>query len=325
MSGASGAIVRRCAWRLALFVGVVAAAACVEIATGPSGVASIRLLPAPRAIITGDDLRDSTGAVTRLGAVAFGDHGDTIKDAPFRFTALAITRDTTAASRVVPLVVDSVTGAVRALTVTSATRARLAVRLGDRLQVLDTITVVKRPTRLAREGTSGDSLQTMDFLCSDTGRAATPIAFPGENPPRPIGNALQLSVALTADSTATARAAVPGYYVRFDIVSPTNIPTTTFRGVARPAISIISDLNVDRPTNTDTTETSGIANAYLRVSPAGLGPPAFSNDFTVTVRASARTSPTDVVPSPVLFVVSLRRRTTSPGSGDALTGPGCGR
>ena len=124
MSGASGAIVRRCAWRLALFVGVVAAAACVEIATGPSGVASIRLLPAPRAIITGDDLRDSTGAVTRLGAVAFGDHGDTIKDAPFRFTALAITRDTTAASRVVPLVVDSVTGAVRALTVTSATRAR---------------------------------------------------------------------------------------------------------------------------------------------------------------------------------------------------------
>jgi hypothetical protein len=111
--------------------------------------------------------------------------------------------------------------------------------------------------------------------------------------------------------------------VRFDIVSPTTIPTTTFRGVTRPAISIIQDINSDRPTNTDTTETTGTANALLRVLPSGLG--ALPTDFDVVVRATARTTPTTLVPDSVRFVVHLRRRTTSPGSGDALTGPGCGR
>ncbi|AHG90246.1 hypothetical protein J421_2709 [Gemmatirosa kalamazoonensis] len=102
----------------------LAIGACVEIAVGPSGIASIRLLGVPPSIILGDTLRDSTGAVVRLRAVAFGERGDTIGDAPFRFTALALPRDTTEAQRAIPLVVDSLTGFVVAKPTAANSRAR---------------------------------------------------------------------------------------------------------------------------------------------------------------------------------------------------------
>jgi hypothetical protein len=211
----------------------------------------------------------------------------------------------------------------------SAARARVAVRVGDRLQVLDTISLVRKPTRLER-ASAGDTVLNMGFLCSeDTARAATPVRLPvgptaGADSAN-VGNALPLGVTLTGDSTGTTRAPVPGYFVRWEIVSPTTIPTVSYRGVTRPAIAIIPDLQSDRPTNTDTTESGGAATAYLRVHAAGLGAAAFPSDtFSVRVRASARTTPTAVVPSPVEFVVRLRRITALPASG-TLTGPGCSR
>jgi hypothetical protein len=325
--------------RLLAFGAVVAAAACVDIATGPQGVASVRLLAVPPSIVIGDTLRDSTGNIVTLRAVAFGENGDTIKDAEFRFTGLALPKDTTAAQRVVPVVVDSLTGAVRAITPTVANRARLAVRLGDRLQVLDTITLVKPPTRLARE-TAGDTLRVA-FLCSDTGRAASAVISTLLNKTATtrdtvqLGNAFPLSVTLTADSTGTLRAAVPSYYVRFEVTSPADIPTVTRGGVRRPAIGIVADPLTDRTTNTDTTESAGTATAYLRVLPEGLPPTgAFADSvITVTVRATARRSPTVTVPDTVRFVVRLRRltlglpsdTTVTPFPREPLTGTGCGR
>ncbi|AHG90245.1 hypothetical protein J421_2708 [Gemmatirosa kalamazoonensis] len=203
------------------------------------------------------------------------------------------------------------------------------MRVGDRLQVLDTITLVKRPTRLAREGE--DSVLLMGFVCNqDTARAAAPISLRvGQAPDTstiPVGNAQPMAVTLTADSTGTLRVAVPDYFVRWEIVSPTSIPTTQYRGVTRPAISIIADLGTDRPTNNDTTSSSGTATAYLRVVPSGLPPSgAFADSIvSVRVRATARTRPDSVVRSPVEFVVRLRRVTSLPTSG-ALTGTGCGR
>ena len=308
--------------RLLAFGAVVAAAACVDIATGPQGVASVRLLPVPPSIIIGDQLRDSNGNVVTLRAVAFAENGDTVKDAEFRFTGLPLPRDTTAAQKVVPVVVDSLTGAVTAISPTIATRARLAVRLGDRLQVLDTINIVKKPTRLARAN-AGDTTLAMAFSCSDTGFARTPVTSPvSDRDTASVGNALPITVSLTADSTTpTLRSVVPGYYVRYEITSPTTIPTTTFRGVTRPALSIITDPNNDRPTNTDTTESGGSATAYLRVLPSGLGPSAFADSLiTVKVRATARTTPKDTVPGPVDFTVRLRRLSVL---GSPLSGPAC--
>jgi hypothetical protein len=324
--------------RLLAFGVVVAAAACVDIATGPQGVASVRLLPVPPSIVIGDTLRDSSGKIVTLRAVAFGAGGDTIKDAEFRFTGLALPRDTTEAQKAVPLVVDSLTGAVRAITPTVANRARLAVRLGDRLQVLDTITLVRPPTRLARE-TAGDTLR-FAFLCSDTGRASSAVISQLLNKTATtrdtvqLGDAFPLSVTLTADSGG-ARVAVPSYYVHFEVTSPAGIPQVTRGGVRRPAIGIIADPLTDRTTDTDTTETTGTATAYLRVLPEGLPPTgAFADSLIyVTVRATARRSPTAVVADPVQFVVRLRRltlglpsdTTVTPFPRDPLTGTGCGR
>ncbi len=146
-------------------------AACVEIAAGPGGVTAIRLAPVPPSVIVGDQLRDSTGAVVRLRAVAFDADGDTVPDAAFRFTALPLPRDTTAAEQRAPVTVDSLTGAVTASGTTTplASRARLVARLGDRLQFIDTIAVVKRPTRLERAATNGDSLHVLAVPCNDSG------------------------------------------------------------------------------------------------------------------------------------------------------------
>ena len=319
---------------LLLFAGAVAAAACVDIATGPNGITSIRLLPVPPSIIRGDSLRDSTGAVVTLRAVAFDQKGDTVKDVPFRFSGLALAIDTTAAQRAILVTVDSMTGAVAAVDTGVATRARLAVRVGDRLQVLDTITLVKRPTQLTRS--EGSDTLRVGFLCSDTGRVSpsTVSLRLSKKDTVAVGNAFPLAVTLTADSTATARSAVPSYYVRFEVTSSsTTIPQVRRAGgPLRPAIGIIADPSSDVTTNTDTTDANGTATAYLRVLPEGI-PPASATDtlIDVTVRATARTTPTKPLRDTVVFVVRLRRllagaaRDTNTFPRDSLTGKGCGR
>jgi hypothetical protein len=317
--------------RALAFALAVSAAACVEIATGPSGVVSIRLLTVPPSIVAGDQLRDSNGAVIPLRAVAFGERGDSVTDAPFRYSAVALSRDTSDSARRVPIVVDSITGATSAPGPTPLNPlARVAVRLGDRLQVLDTIAVVKKPTRLGRATQNGDSVRSFAFLCTDTSsRASTSVQqlALGAGDTVRITNAVPLAALLTADSTGTLRAPVPSYYVRFEILQPASIPEATLpNGARRPSLAIIRDPASERATNTDTTDTQGVATAYLRVVAAGLAPTgAFADSIiTVRVRASARTSTTAVVPAPVEYELRLRRITRLPNSG-ALSGAGCGR
>lgn len=312
--------------RLAVLGGTLLVAACVEIAAGPGGVTAIRLAPVPPSVIVGDQLRDSTGAVVRLRAVAFDADGDTVPDAAFRFTALPLPRDTTAAEQRAPVTVDSLTGAVTASGTTTplASRARLVARLGDRLQFIDTIAVVKRPTRLERAATNGDSLHVLAVPCNDSGTVNVGTRFPvAPGDTSLFGNAIPLAVRLTADSVDTLRAAVPSYYVRFDIVSPTSIPTATVvSGARRPAIAITRDVANDTPTNTDTTESTGTASALLRVVPNGIGRLFVNDTASVLVRATARTTPTTLVRDSVRFVVRLRRIRGLPGQA-AFSGPGC--
>lgn len=307
---------RRALARLTGFAGVVGAAACVEIATGPGGAASIRFVNVPSAIVVGDTLRDSNGAVTTLHAYAFNENGDTLKDAELRFTALPIVRDTTDSSKVVPIVVDSITGLTRALGPKMlAHRARVTVRLGDRLQLVDTVTLVSKPDSLGRAAVNGSATPSMTFLCYDSATSKTPPGSVGG-----LGNVMPLAVRLTADSNGS-RVPVPSYFVRFEIVSPTAIPSVVIRGVSKPAVSILADITNDRASNTDTTDATGTATAYLRVIGAGLPPsgPFATDTFTVRVRASARRSVSDVVQSPILFDVLLTRDASS----SAATGPAC--
>ena len=172
-------------------IGTAAAvAACVEITSGLGGVASIRLDPLPPSIVIGDTLRDSTGAALRLRGVAFDADGREVAEAPFRFTYVPLSRDTTRRDDAA-LLVDSLTGVVRAAPPPFVTQqGRLGVRLGDRLQVLDTVDIVPRPRELGRAEQDGDSARVVFYDCRD-----------------PATVALQ-NVALN-DSAQAANAAIP--------------------------------------------------------------------------------------------------------------------
>ena len=319
--------------RRARVLGAVAAAAgaaaCVEIAAGPGGVASIRLepLPLPPSIVIGDTLRDSTGAVLRLRATAFNENGDTVSGAPFRFLFVPISRDTLLSDNRA-VVVDSLTG----LVVAAGPRfivpqARVGVRLGDRLQLLDTLEIVPRPKRLLRAATNGDSARTLVFDCRDAaGVAPFSTALDTATARRigvsggSIGNVTTLSTLLVGDSATRDSVPVRSYLVRYELLTPTTVPTVQLERGTRPAIGII-DGGADNAIRFDTTNSGGAAEPRLRVFSPGLTRATFPRDtIPVTVRATAIRSRTDTVGT-LQFVVRLVRLTRSTVDGAAITCP----
>ncbi len=308
---------------LALASAAGAAAACVEIAAGPGGVASLRLepLPLPPSIVIGDALRDSMGDTLRLRATAFDANGAPVADAPFRFVFVPISRDTARRDNKA-IVVDSLTGLVVAAPPPFvAAQGRVGVQLGGDLTLLDTIDIVPRP-RLLRRGTApnGDSARTLAFSCLDAVTAPlfnqalsdTQAVNAGLTKGTTIGNFTTLATTLIGDSLANDSVRVRRYLVRYQILSPTKIPTVQpERGGPRPAIGIV-DGGVDNPINYDTTSSAGNADPRLRIYAPGLNRTDFPSDtIPVTVRAFAIRSRTDTVASPIQFVVRLVRVTRS--------------
>jgi hypothetical protein len=301
-------------------------AACVDIATGPGGVESIRIDTPVHAIVVGDVLRDSTGDTTRLRATAFDANGNAIADAPFRFVGLGSSTDTTQKTSV--LLVDSVTGLVRAPATRTTPIGRVAVTIGGKLQLVDTLNIVPKPTALALANTKDTALRTLAFLCTDS-LARRPDTL--TVPPRPgalpdtvfVGNYLPLATKLTGDSSGTALP-VRSYYVRYDIVTPagTAIPTVTLaNGTKRPAIGIVRDPLSDRQNPFDTTDASGVSTAALRIFPRALAGSAFADTLIpVTVRAVVRRTKTDSL-TPIEFKLRLRRLTRSPIDGTPIACP----
>jgi hypothetical protein len=289
----------------------------------------------PPSIIQGDSLRDSDGVVTHLQAVAFAENGDTIRDADFRYTTLGLTSttDTTQAARLGPLLVNPISGFVSAPGKTMlAPRARLAARLGDRLQVMDTILLVSTPAQLKRAPQYGDSLSHTSFQCDDSGLVIVADTIrPSVNGVKGdtirFGNATPVATLLLADTNGAPvnQVPVPGYYVRYDIIQPETIPKIRLAsGVTRPALSMIRESTRDRSTNTDTTDQQGNSTAYLRVIGAGLPTTGYfaSDTFDVLIRASARLTRTTIVPDPIVFRVHLVRRNQTL-FGEPLSGPSC--
>lgn len=304
--------------RLALLAALATgtAAACVEITAGPGGVQSIRLQRVPPSIIAGDVLRDSLGNEVRLRAVAFGAGGDSVPGAEFVYAFLPPAVDTTI--RRPALVVDPVTGAVRADTLPRPGTQRVGARLGNALQVFDSIAVVRRPTRLAYRAPA-DSVITLRYLCTDPGIPLAPNESRSLSPDSGLGNASRmLEARLTGDSLAatdSARAAVPvpRYLVRFRIVSPTPIPRgRSPYGDERPAFYLINGAGGDRPLGYDTTNAQGLTDVRLRVLPTLLGgAPGDTLRVVVEASALAGTTPVD---SARRFTVRLIRRAPSTGS-----------
>jgi hypothetical protein len=287
--------------RLAAFAGtVLGAAACVEISSAEQGVLAIRLDALPPSIIAGDTLRDSTGAVQRLRGVAFNETGDTVRGATFTYGFVPLGRDTATDGRPA-LVVDAATGLVRADSLPRTAQARVSARFGDRLQILDTLAIVRRPTRLVRADTS--TTRTLSFLCIDDSRELRVDTTFGT-----VTTAL--AVRLTGDS-AGQTVPVPSYLVRYRITEPASIPSgRSPYGDTRPALYLTNG-RTDRPLGFDTTNASGQTTTALRVLPTLLT--AATTPANVRVEAQAFVAGR-AVGEAVPFTVRLVRRQPTVGS-----------
>ncbi len=298
---ARGSARRAAARRLAALAAVgLTAAACVEISSAEQGVQAIRLDPILPSIVAGDTLRDSLGKVQRLRGVAFGESGDSVVGAAFDYGYLALGRDTAANARPA-LIVDPTTGLVRAELLPGVAQARVSARFGNRLQILDTLAIVRRPTRLERVGAT-DTL-TLSYLCIDasTGlRTDTLYAT--------VSSAL--AVKLTGDSAGTA-VPVPSYLVRYRIVAPTSVPSgPSPYGDQRPALYLTNG-RVDRPIGHDTTNAAGQTTTALRILPTLYTTATAPAGVSVEARAFFKGEP---VGDAVSFRIVLRRPATGSGA-----------
>jgi hypothetical protein len=278
---------------------LLGAAACVEITTAEGGVQSIALNALPPSIVAGDLLRDTLGAELRLRAVAFGETGDTVTSAVFTYGFLPIGADTGAARTA--LTVDSATGRARAALLPGVAQVRVTARYGARLQIVDTLAIVRPPRRLARVN-DADTVFTVRYLCTDSSRELRSDSV--------FATASRtLTVKLTGDSLSDTTIAVPNYLVQYRIVDTPAVR----RGISpyrdeRP-VWYVTHPRQDRPIGFDTTTATGTTSAQLRVIPYLMRPTDTST--TVEARAFLRDS---VVSRPVRFRVRFVRQVPASGT-----------
>ena len=294
---------------LAVLAVLAGAVACVEITTGEGGVQSFSLGYVPPSIVAGDTLRDTLGTPLSLRATAFTASGDTVSGATFRYGFLPLGPDTGAARSA--LTVDSATGVVRAATLPGVAQARVTARFGDRLQIVDTLAIVRPPTRL-RRATPADVELTLPYFCNDAGTQIQTASTDST-----VANATRaLGVRVLGDSLGDS-VAVPNYLVRFRVTTADpskRIPLglSPF-GDQRPAIYMTRPTQ-DRPIGFDTTNSTGTTSAQLRVLPSLL--PRSATDSLLRVNVVARVlSRRVLLPDSVVFRVTVARR--SPPSGAA--------
>jgi hypothetical protein len=286
---------------------LLGAVACVEITTAEGGVQSIALNRLPPSIVAGDILRDSIGRPLNLRATAYGETGDSLSGPTFTYGFLPLGSDTGAARSA--LTVDAATGAVRAATLPGVARVRVTARYGERLQIVDTLSIVRRPTRI-RRAVAGDASLRLQFFCNDAGTQLVTATSDSV-----IANATRaLAVRLIGDSTsATDTVPVPDYLVQYRVVPaagqrPIPIGLSPF-GNERPAVYMTRP-TLDRPIGHDTTGSTGVTVAQLRVLPSLLREPTYAVSVIARVRVG-----TEFLPDSVVFAVALTRR--NPPSGAA--------
>jgi hypothetical protein len=268
----------------------------------------------------GDVLRDSAGRATTLQAFAFDEASRPATSPSLRFVYVPTRRDSL--QRLIQdsaLVVDSLTGAVTARATFVASQGVVAVRVGDRLQVVDTIQIVPRP-----DSARADTAVTfpLRFDCADTSRVISP------RPLAPLANGIDTLYAFnaigpfrvlvrgdSAASTGTARVPVRQRLVRWRVDSGLAVPTVRIPGGGPgdtiPAIGLVGRTG-DRITGLDTTDASGLSAVRLRVRPFALTRSVVAADaFTVRLRAIAQPGPVAIRAEradTVFFRARLQRR-----------------
>lgn len=298
----------------------LAATGCVRVDPGPNGVAAARLDATPPSIVAGDQLRDSLGAVTTLRALVFDASGRPAPTAPLRFAYVPSLRDTL--QRLVPdtaLVVDSLTGAVRATRPFVLARALVAARAGGRIQLVDTLDIVPRPDSALVDTAVTLALR---YDCTDLGTVLRqrPLAAAANGFDTAfVYNALGPfrvrvrgdSLGGSAGSTVATRVNVRRRLVRWRVDSgpavpayrlPTGGPADTVAPLA------VVSAAADRLLRFDTTDVSGLSAVRLRIRPAGLGRATVAaTDFTVRLRADVQPGPVPIAGGVQFFRVRLQR------------------
>lgn len=238
-------------WRRALApLGLAAAAAtgCLEV-TDPNGIAALDFtgIPFP-AVVTGDTLRDVTGAAAPLQATVLDGRGREITDAALTFVSLdtGVTIDAN----------GFLTASRRSGTV------RLVASVPGLQSQVRTIQVTREPADLV----PGDTQVALSYAIPDAASNVSP--------------ALTLTLR-TADIVGTEDSGVAGWLVRWRILcaGDTLSPTDTTRVALWSASGSRHSLQ-------DTTQATGVSTRRLRVYANAL--PVQQDSFVVVAEVFAR-------------------------------------
>ena len=319
--GAAGLRVRRASgalmnqgptWGLAL----LCAAGCVRVDTaGPNGIASARLESVPPSIVVGDVLRDVNGDATVLSAKAYDAAGSEVTTAPLRFVYVPSARDSLQQPvRDSALVVDSLKGTVTARSPFTLSQAVVAVRISDRLQILDTLDIVPAPDSAVSPGPA--VTVPLRYSCADTAR--TIVQRPDTADRFRLDtlyayNTLGPFRVLVRGDSAGTHVPIRRRLVRWTVDSgvPVPVPQVPLPGgpttTTVPVVGIVFG-NADRVLTADTTDASGLSTVRLRIRPSALGPSVIAaNTFTVRFTARAQPGPDSLKTAPVQFRVQVQR------------------
>lgn len=309
----------------------LAGAGCVRVDPGPNGVAAARLDATAPSIVGGDQLRDSLGAITALRPLVFDAAERPVATAPVRFLYVPSLRDSL--QRVVAdtaLVVDSLAGTVRATLPFVLARGLVAVRIGDRVQLIDTLDIVPRPDSAVTDTAvtlvlrydctdPGTVLRLRPLAPTTTVRDTAAFAFNALGPfrVRVLGDSATRVSPTGAVLTAT-RVTVRRRLVRWRVDSGPVVPAfrlpTGRPGDTVAAIGVVGVAS-DGLRRFDTTDASGLSAVHLRIRPAGLGRATVAaTDFTVRLRADVQPGPKPVVGGVQFFRVRLLRNPVPLGS-----------
>jgi hypothetical protein len=247
-----------------------AAVACTEIGTDPNVPVAIEL-DATRvpALVVGDSLRDSTGMAIPLQARALNFRNEVIPDAPITF--LALDTGVIALDPATGFVVGTDTGQVDVIaTLESGLQSeRIPVRVTLRP---DTVIAIDSLRHSFQYVLADDNLDTLRVSVGHD----TTLGLPGD-----------------------ALVPVPLYLVRFTIVDPAVPPSGDTTQVL-----MVNDSR--QPSTIDTTDATGVARRWIRLSPAVQTIP-----DSVIVEASAVLPSSAPVPgSPIRFTAVLTPRAT---------------
>jgi hypothetical protein len=254
--------------------------ACADVSTDPAVAASIEAAPlAFPSIAIGDSLRDEAGVAQPIVALARNANGEVIEDAPIRYLYLQAARDSA-------LTIDSVTGHIVAERLPSGSPVQIAARFGTALQVLIPVRVSNAPDTVFRT----DDASIVGFV-PDTGSRGVD------------QNSAAVEVQVRYRDANDAFQNVGDWLVRFSLVYPENPSNDTTAAV------FLIGAETARPSQLDTTASTGLASRRVRVRPA-LFPASGKLRDTVVVEARVFRRGDAVQGSPLTILVPVASPST---------------